>query len=177
MVYGSRYEDKTGLVLRDMETGDERWLAYPVQRDDQESIATMGVLPGMTFTPDSKNLLTYYSGSIYSINITSGEATEIPFEVNAHLEAGPEVFFKYPVDDNKEMIATQIRDAVPSPNGEQLAFTVLNKLYIQNLPDGEPKRVTDSDLIEAQPVWSPDGKWIVYATYDMENGGALYKVN
>ena len=177
MVYGSRYEDKTGLVLRDMETGDERWLAYPVQRDDQESIATMGVLPGMTFTPDSKNLLTYYSGGIYSIDIASGEATEIPFEVNAHLEAGPEVFFKYPVDDNKEMIATQIRDAVPSPNGGQLAFTVLDKLYVQDLPDGEPKRVTSSELIEAQPVWSPDGKWIVYATYDMEDGGALYKVN
>src|SRR5690606_19490989 len=47
MVYGSRYEDKTGLVLHNRETGDEKWLAWPVQRDDQESIATMGVLPGM----------------------------------------------------------------------------------------------------------------------------------
>ncbi|MEQ8525566.1 amidohydrolase family protein [Gracilimonas sp.] len=177
MVYGSRYEDKTGLVIRDLKTGDERWLAYPVQRDDQESIATMGVLPAMTFTPDNKNLITSYGGKIYSINIESGESKEIPFEVNADLEMGPEVFFKYPVDDSKEMIATQIRDAEPSPNGKQLAFTVLDKLYIQDLPDGEPKRITNSDLIEAQPTWSPDGSWIVYATYDMEDGGALYKVN
>ena len=57
LVYGSRYEDKTGLVLRNIETGDEKWLAYPIQRDDQESIATMGVLPGMCFTPDSKNII------------------------------------------------------------------------------------------------------------------------
>lgn len=51
LVYGSRFEDKTGLVLRNLANGDEHWLAYPVQRDDQESIATMGVLPGMAFTP------------------------------------------------------------------------------------------------------------------------------
>lgn len=177
MVYGSRYEDQTGLVLRNMETGDERWLAYPIQRDDQESIATMGVLPGMAFTPDNKNLLTSYNGKIYKINIESGEETEIPFEADVHLEMGPEVFFKYPVSDEKEMVATQIRDAVPSPNGEQLAFTVLNDLYVQDLPDGEPKRLTNSETIEAQPTWSPDGEWIVYATYDAEEGGALYKVN
>lgn len=177
LVYGSRYEDKTGLILRDIETGDERWLAYPIQRDDQESIATMGVLPGMTFTPDDKNLLTTYNGKIYSIEIESGESTQIPFMVNAHLEMGPEVFFKYPVNDDKEMLATQIRDAEPSPNGQQLAFTVLDKLYIQDLPDGEPKRITSSNMIEAQPSWSPDGKWIVYAAYDAEKGGALYKVN
>lgn len=177
LVYGSRYEDKTGLVLRDLNTGDENWLAYPVQRDEQESIAPMGVMPGMSFTPDSKNLLTSYNGKIYSINIENGEETEIPFEADVHLEMGPEVFFKYPVSDDKEMMATQIRDAVPSPNGEQLAFTVLDKLYIQDLPEGEPKRITNSDLIEAQPAWSPDGNWIVYATYDAEEGGALYKVN
>lgn len=177
LVYGSRYEDKTGLVLRDLGTGDESWLAYPIQRDDQESIATMGVLPGMTFTPDNERLLTSYNGKIYSIDIESKEAEEIPFEVNAHLEIGPEVFFKYPVDDATEKLATQIRDAVPSPNGEQLAFTVLNKLYVQDLPDGTPQRLTDTDFVEAQPTWSPDGDWIVYATYDAEEGGALYKVN
>lgn len=177
MVYGSRYEDKTGLVLRDMENGDERWLAYPIQRDDQESIATMGVLPGMAFTPDSKNLLTTYNGKIFKINIETGAEVEIPFEADLHLEMGPEVLFKYPISDEKEIVATQIRDAVPSPNGNQLAFTVLNDLYVQDLPNGEPKRLTNSSTIEAQPAWSPNGEWIVYATYDSEEGGALYKVN
>ena len=38
----------------DMETGEEHWLAYPIQRDDQESLATMDVLPGYSFTPDSR---------------------------------------------------------------------------------------------------------------------------
>lgn len=177
MVYGTRYEEQTGLVLRNRNTGDEKWLAYPVQRDEQESIATMGVLPGMTFTPDSKKFLTSYNGKIYSIDIESGSEVEISFEADIHLEMGPEVFFKYPISDEKEMVATQIRDAEPSPNGEQLAFTVLDKLYVQDLPDGTPRRVTNSDRVEAHPSWSPDGKWIVYATFDKTEGGALYKVD
>lgn len=177
MVYGSRYEDKTGLVIRELATGDERWLAYPVQRDDQESMATMGVLPGMAFTPDSKKLITFYNGKINSVEIATGASSEIPFQVDVNLEMGPEVLFKYPVDDSKEMIATQIRDAEPSPNGKQIAFTVLDKLYVQDLPDGTPRRVTKSELVEAYPSWSPDGKWIVYATYSTEEGGALYKVD
>lgn len=177
MVYGSRYEDKTGLVLRDMNTGDENWLAYPVQRDDMESQATMGVLPAMSFTPDSKSLIAFYGGKIHNIPVSGGNATEIPFNVNTQLEMGPEVLFKYPISDEKEMIATQIRDAVPSPNGKWLAFTVLNDLYIQELPNGEPKKLTNSSATEAQPAWSPDGKKLVYVSWNAEEGGAIHSVD
>lgn len=176
LVYGSRYEDKTGLVLRDIKTGDERWLAYPVQRDEQESIATMGVLPAMDFTPDSKSLITSYNGKIYSIPVDGGEALEIPFEVNTELEMGPLVQFKYPISDETKVLANQIRDVVPSPNGKQLAFTVLNDLYIQDLPDGTPKKLIESSQTEANPVWSPDGKWIAYATWNSKDGGHIYKI-
>jgi Tol biopolymer transport system component len=46
LVYGTRSETQTGLRRRNLATGDERWLAYPVQRDEQESRATIDVLPG-----------------------------------------------------------------------------------------------------------------------------------
>jgi Tol biopolymer transport system component len=107
LVYGSRFEDKTGLVLRNLNSGDENWLAYPVQRDDMESQATMGVLPAMSFTPDNKNLIAFYGGKIHSIPLNGGDATVIPFTVKTQLEMGPEVLFKYPISDDKEMIATQ----------------------------------------------------------------------
>ena len=45
MVYGTRYETETGLRIRDLSTGEDRWLKYPIQRDDQESRATRDVLP------------------------------------------------------------------------------------------------------------------------------------
>ena len=176
MVYGTRFEDKTGLILRNVATGDEKWLAYPIQRDDQESIATMGVLPGMTFTPDSKALLASYGGKINRIPLDGTKASEIPFSVNVDLELGPEVSFKYPVYDSLKVKASQIRDPVPSPDGKKLAFTVLNRLYVMDYPNGTHRRLTTNEFTEAHPTWSPDGNHIVFTTWSTD-GGNLVKVN
>lgn len=177
LVYGSRYEEKTGLVLRDLNSGDEKWLAYPVQRDEQESVAALGVLPAMSFTPDSKAVVASYGGKIYSIPVNGNQATEIPFEVDVELAIGPKTEFKYPISDDPNMMANQIRNAKPSPDGKRIVFNALNKLYVMDLPDGTPKRLTKMDMIETQPNWSPDGKEIVYSTWSDSEGGHLYKVN
>jgi len=175
MVYGSRFEDKTGLVIRDLANGDERWLAYPVQRDDQESIATMGVLPGMSFTPDSKFLVAAFGGKIHKLPVDGGAPQDIPFSVDLRLELGPQLSFKYPIADTAYGLATQIRDAVPSPDGKRLAFTVLDRLYVMDYPKGTPKRLTNNSFTEAQPVWSRDGKSIVFVTWAPQ-GGQIWKV-
>lgn len=174
LVYGSRYEDKTGLVIRDLNTGDEKWLAYPVQRDEQESIAPLGVLPAMAFTPDSKSLIASYGGKFFRIPIDGSSITEIPFTVDVELELGPKLEFKYPVSDTAYQQATQIRDAVPSPDGKKLAFTVLNRLYVMDYPDGTPKRITKNEFTEAQPAWSPDGNELAFVTWT-PGGGHIYK--
>lgn len=176
LVYGSRYEDKTGLVLRNLETGDEKWLAYPVQRDEQESIAPLGVLPGMAFTPDSKAMIASYGGKIHRIPVDGSAITEIPFTADLNLELGPQLAFKYPVSDTAYQQATQIRDAVPSPDGKQLAFIALNRLYLMDYPNGTPKRLTTNEFTEAEPAWSPDGNSIVFTTWNAE-GGNLYKIS
>ncbi len=176
MVYGTRFEEETGLVLRNLKTGEERWLAYPVQRDEQESIAPLGVLPAMSFTPDNQNLIASYGGKIYSISLTSNLATEIPFQVDVNLKLGPLLEFKYPIEDTRDAFVTQIRDAKPSPDGTKLAFTALNRLYVMDLPNGAPRRLTDNDFTEAQPEWSPNGQNIVFTTWK-KGGGHLYKIN
>ena len=176
LVYGSRYNDQTGLVLRNLKTGDEKWLAYPVQRDEQESIAPLGVLPAMSFTPDSKEVVASYGGKFYRIPVAGGASINIPLEMETELLLGPRVDFKYPIKDDKDMIVTQIRNPVVSPDGKQVAFTALNRLYTMDVTSASPKRVTSSDFTEAQPAWSPDGTQLAWATWE-NNGGHLYKIN
>lgn len=118
LVYGSRYNNQTGLVKRNTVTGDEDWLAYPVQRDEQESIAPLGVLPAMSFTPDSKEVIASYGGKIYRIPVAGGIAMEVPFQVDTEIDLGPQLSFEYPIGDEPDMTVTQIRDAVLSHNGK-----------------------------------------------------------
>ncbi|MGH7540666.1 MAG: amidohydrolase family protein [Gemmatimonadota bacterium] len=175
LVYGTRHEDRTGLRIRDLDTGDERWLVYPVQRDEQESIADRDVLPGMDVTPDSRELVASYDGKIWRVPLDGGDPIAVPFRVDAEFAIGPEVTFEYEVDDGPTFTVQQIRDAVPSPDGSRLAFAALDRLYVMEWPDGEPRRLTEAAITEAYPTWSPDGRWIAYVTWE-NGGGHIWKV-
>jgi Tol biopolymer transport system component len=175
MVYATRHEAQTGLVLRDMASGDEKWLAYPVQRDDQEAIGSRDAYPGMSFTPDSREVVTTYGGKLWRVPIDGSAPKAIPFRVQTKLELGPEVAFKYPVSDSAQFNIHQIRDIAPSPDGKRLAFSALDRLYVMDLPNGTPKRIDTADQVEAQPTWSPDGQWIAFVTW-RRDGGSLMKV-
>jgi len=175
LVYGTRYNTETGLVKRNLQNGDEDWLAFPVRRDDQESRARLGVYPAMAFTPDNQFVVASYGGKIWKIPVAGGAATAIPFEVDEELDFGPMVQFDYPISDDKEMIVNQIRDAKRSPDGSKVAFTALNRLYVMDYPDGEPKRLTKNDFTEAMPEWSPDGAYVAFTSWEGAEGN-IYKV-
>lgn len=170
LVFGTRHDEDTGLVLRDLQTGEERWLAYPVQHDVQEARGTRDVIPGMSFTPDSKELVASYGGKIWRIPIDGGDPIEIPFDVSVDVLLGPLVDFDYPIEDDESFIARQIRGAAPSPDGTKLAFSSMDRLYLMDFPGGTPTRLTDEETAEHMPTWSPDGKQIAYITWASEGG-------
>ncbi len=170
MTYGSRYDAETGLVIRELATGEERWLAYPIQRDEQESIANMDALPGYSFSPDSRAVVISYGGRIWRVPVTGSEPTEIPFTVNAEVAVGPAVNFQYPIEDTPTFTVKQIRDPVPSPDGTKVAFTALDRVYVADLPNGTPRRLTTQEVGEYFPAWSPDGATVAFTTWDDAQG-------
>lgn len=176
LAFGARQDTATGLKLRELETGEERWLAYPIQRDDQESIANMDVLPGYSFTPDSKAIVISYGGEIWRVPVDGAAPAKIPLTIDAEVAVGPAVHFDYPIADTPTFNVRQIRDAVPSPDGRRVAFTALDRLYVADLPGGAPRRVTAQETSgEYGPTWSPDGTSLAYVMWN-DSIGHIMKV-
>ena len=175
LVYAARFETRTGLRIRNLDTQQEDWLAYPVQRDETESRAPMDAYPGYAFTPDSKNIVVSYGGEIWRVPVDKRAPVKIPFEAEVKLEMGPEVRFSYRVDTATSFRAHQVRDIAPSPDGRRLAFSALDRVYVMDIANGTPQRVSTSDAGEFGPVWSPDGKSIAYTTWNDATGGTIIR--
>src|SRR5688572_561617 len=177
LVYGTRHKTGTALRSRNMETGAEEWLAYPVQRDDQESRAPLDVYPGFSFTPDSRAIVVSYGGEIWRVGLDKSAAAKIPLEADVAIDIGPEVKFTNRIDVTPTFTAKQIRDAVPSPDDKRLAFSSLDHVWLMDWPDGTPRRLSRvSDAGEHQPIWSPDGRWVAFVTWSDDKGGHIYKM-
>jgi Tol biopolymer transport system component len=179
LVYATRVDARTALRLRDLATGDERWLSADFQHDAAERNSVLGILPNAAFTPDGSALIASNKGKLWRIAVPSGQATPIPFSADVDLDLGPLVKSEYSIPDS--FTVRQIRDAVPSPDGKTIAFSALDKLYVLDLTCAarcQPQRVTrSSGIVEHAPAWSPDGRYLAYATWDDAKGGDIYRVS
>ena len=175
LVYATRHETKTGLRVRNLDTQAEEWLAFPVQRDETESRAPLDAYPGYSFTPDSKAIVVSYGGEIWRVPVDRSAATKIPFEADVKMAMGPEVKFTYRVDTTANFTAHQIRDVAPSPDGTKLAFTSLDRMYVMDLPNGKPVRVTSNEIGEYGATWSPDSRSLAYVTWNDGKGGQIMR--
>ena len=178
LVFGTRHEDATGLRARDLATGEERWLAYPVQRDDMESRATLDLLPGYAFTPDGSALVISYDGRLWRLPLDGSGAVGIPFEVDVTIHAGPRLDFDYPVEDSPTFRARQIRDVALSPDGSEVAFTALGRLYVMAAEGGTPREIgAEVEAALFNPAWSPDGEMLAAVSWREPDGGHLYAID
>lgn len=174
LVFATRFRTETGLRVRDLETGAERWLAYPVTRDDQESRASRDTMPGYAFVPDGSALVVPIGGKLHRVDFDTGASERIPFTARVAAEVGPRIHFPGRVDDSDTVRARVIRWPALSPDGTRLAFSAFNRIWTMDLPAGTPERLTELDVGEYMPAWSPDGRHIAFVTWSTD-GGHLYR--
>ena len=166
LAFVRRVRFETRLFLLDLESGETRELYAPLERDMQETWAVHGVYPTMAFTPDSASIVFYAGGKIRRVDVESGESEVIPFRVTDTRSVQAAIRFQVDVAPD-EFDVKALRWVRVSPSGDRVVYQALGHLYVKELPDGEPRRLTaQTDHFEFHPSFSRDGRSIVYTTFD-----------
>ncbi|MDX1584034.1 MAG: amidohydrolase, partial [Thermoanaerobaculia bacterium] len=163
----------TVLHVMDMESGEIRPVFDGLDRDMQETWAIHGVYPTMAWTPDDESIVVWGEGKFQKVDVATGEATVIPFHVKDERTMTEVV--RYPIEVAPDTFEPKmLRWVEVSPNGKQVLYQALGYLWIKDLPDGTPRRLTDqTEHFEYYPSWSRDGNWIVYVTWDDQELGSV----
>jgi imidazolonepropionase-like amidohydrolase/Tol biopolymer transport system component len=156
----------TVLHVMDLRSGAIRPLFRGLDRDMQETWAVHGVYPTMAWTPDDRSIIVWGGGKIHRVDVASGEATVIPFHVQDERTMTEVV--RFPVEVAPSTFEPKmLRWVAVSPDGRQVIYQALGYLWIRDLPDGTPRRLTSqTDRFEYYPSWSRDGRSIVYTTWN-----------
>ena len=164
------------LYLQELASGAE-WPVYRgLDRDLQETWAIHGVYPAMAWTPDATRLVFWAGGKIWRVDPRGGER-EVPTEIPFHVRDTRTVTepLRYPVEvAPDEFDVRVIRWPTLSPDGARMAFGALGKIYVRDQATGAVRRLTSQeDHVELNPVFSPDGQSIAYATWDDADLGTV----
>ncbi len=63
-----------------------------------------------------------------------------------------------------------------SPDGKQIVFNYKGNLYIVDAEGGKAEQLTSNPAYDSDPMWTPDGKSIVFSSY-REKGKDIYMVS
>ncbi len=176
LAYVRRVREKSVLFITELDTG----LDYPIyddlSKDQQEAWTTFGIYTGFSWTPDDKNIVIWAKGKIKRINISNKNVSEIPFKVEAKHKMMETVQFENKAFED-EFELKVLRNVTTSPDGKDILFSALGKIYLAK-NGKKPKRLTtQTNDFEAEPSFSPDGKKVVYVSWNDENLGELRTYN
>ncbi|MBF5046284.1 amidohydrolase family protein [Aggregicoccus sp. 17bor-14] len=172
-----RVRGKSVLYLADVASGAERPLYDGLERDMQETWAIHGVYPQIAWTPDSKSLVFWARGHLHRLDVASKQVKDIPFHVKAVRHVTEALRFPQAVAP-EQFPVRMLRWVQVSPTGDRVVYQALGHLYVKQLPNGTPHRLTkQTDHFELYPSFSRDGRNIVFTTWDDDKLGSVRVVS
>ena len=175
LAFVKRIREQTVLYIHDLATGEEKPIYFDLDKDQQEAWAVFGVYPYFSWMPNNRDLVFWTAGKIHSINIDSKVIKNIPFEIDTSIKLTETHQVKREAF-TENFSSKMIKDVKTSPNGNTIIFTSLGHIYKKTLQNGIPTRISNLSDFEADPSFSPDGKSVLFVTWNDENLGAIYSI-
>jgi imidazolonepropionase-like amidohydrolase/Tol biopolymer transport system component len=173
-----RERARSKLYVKDLTSGEERKVYDALDQDVQETWAVTGVYPNMGWTPDSKSVVFWAGGKIQRVNAAGGAASVIPFHVD---DTRVVIDAVHPtIEVAPDRFTTKMpRWASVSPDGKQVVFETLGKLWLKPAAGGAPRRLVSGDEAEFElfPSWARDGKTLVFVGWTDEGLGHVRTVS
>jgi imidazolonepropionase-like amidohydrolase/Tol biopolymer transport system component len=169
-----RERARSKLYVKDLVSGEERKVYDALDQDVQETWAVTGVYPNMAWTPDNRSIVFWAGGKIRRVGSDGAGAAEIPFHVadtrvvidatHPQIEVAPD-----------RIHTTMPRWASVSPDGRQIVFETLGKLWIKPMAGGATRRLVSGDEAEFElfPSWSRDGRTVVFVGWTDQGLGHI----
>jgi len=160
------------LMVKDLESGIETTLLDEISRDMQETSGDRGNYPGFDWTPDGQALVLWSRGKLHRVGL-DGAHRQIPFRVSDARSIQPAL--RQTTDVAPESVrVSMLRWNQASPDGKLAVYQALGHIWIHDLESGQRRRLTDQDdHWEFHPRFSPDGRRVIYTTFDDQQLGSL----
>lgn len=175
LAYVKRVHETSVLFIKNLETGEDRPVYDKLSKDQQEAWAIFGVYTNFNWL-DAKHIIIWANGKIMNVDIDHSTAVEIPFTVKAKHRITDALHFRQEVAPDKFTVKV-IRNATTSADEKHLVFNAAGYLWIKDLPNGTPVRLTNATDFEFEPSFANSGDELVYTTWNDETMGAIWKMN
>ncbi|MDX1625352.1 MAG: amidohydrolase family protein [Wenzhouxiangellaceae bacterium] len=160
------------LMVKDLVSGVERTLDASISRDMQETSGDRGNYPGFDWMPDGESLVLWSQGGLIRVGL-DGSRSGIPFRVVDTREIHPALRRNVAVSPD-EVDVRMLRWTQRSPDGKRALYQALGHIWIHDLESGRRERLTGQDEHwEFHARFSPDGRSVVYTTFDDEDLGSV----
>lgn len=169
LAYIANVDAMSGLRLRDLVTGKDEWLVFPIDYED------LNRRTRFTFTPDGRAVVFVKDGTFQEVDIGTKDVRTISFTAQVEQQLGPLIQHRMPFQDDS-LVVRNMRYAERSPDGSKLVFGSLNQLWIMDLPNGKPRPLIQGGSGQYQPTFSPDGSSIAFVSWHATEGGHVWRV-